>query len=58
VAYLLTWWWLQDFARRIVLTPWPFLAVGAAALICALAAVSVHTIRAARVDPARTLRSE
>jgi putative ABC transport system permease protein len=55
-AYVLAEWWLQDFARRIPLTPWPFLAVGGLALLCALMAVSVHTIRAARIDPARTLR--
>jgi putative ABC transport system permease protein len=50
--------WLQDFAQRIELTPWPFLGVGLAALLIALAAVSVHTLRAARVDPAEVLRSE
>ena len=58
VAYLLTRWWLQDFARRIPLTPWPFLAVGLVALCCALAAVSGHALRAARIDPATTLRDE
>jgi len=58
VAYLLARWWLQDFARRIPLTPWPFLAVGFVALCCALAAVSAHTLRAARIDPATTLRDE
>jgi putative ABC transport system permease protein len=58
VAYLLARWWLQDFARRIALAPWPFLGVGGIALLCAMAAVSVHTIRAARLDPARTLRDE
>jgi putative ABC transport system permease protein len=50
--------WLQDFAQRIALTPWPFLAVGFVAMLIALAAVSVHTLRAARTDPARALRSE
>ena len=58
VAYLLARWWLQDFARRIALTPWPFLATGLVALSCALAAVSVHTLRAAQLDPATTLRDE
>jgi putative ABC transport system permease protein len=57
-AYLLAEWWLQDFARRIPLTPAPFLGVGGAALAVALAAVSWHTVRAARVDPAETLRDE
>ena len=57
-AYLLARRWLQDFAMRIDLTPWPFLAMGGVALLCALMAVSVHTIRAARIDPVQTLRSE
>jgi putative ABC transport system permease protein len=57
-AYLLARWWLQDFAMRFDLTPWPFLGVGLVAMACALAAVSVHTIRAARIDPANTLRNE
>jgi putative ABC transport system permease protein len=57
-AYVLARWWLRDFARRIALTPWPFLGIGLGALVCALAAVSVHTVRAARTDPARTLRDE
>jgi putative ABC transport system permease protein len=57
-GYVLARWWLQDFAMRMDLTPWPFLGVGLAALLLALAAVSVHTIRAARIDPATTLRDE
>jgi putative ABC transport system permease protein len=57
-AYVLARWWLQDFARRIPLAPWPFLVTGLVALCCALAAVSVHTFRAARIDPATTLRDE
>jgi hypothetical protein len=32
--------------------------IGLGALVCALAAVSVHTVRAARIDPATTLRDE
>jgi putative ABC transport system permease protein len=58
VGYALARWWLQDFAMRIELTPLPFVGVGLAALLCALAAVSVHTLRAARLDPATTLRDE
>jgi putative ABC transport system permease protein len=50
--------WLQNFAQRIELTPWPFLAVGLVAMLIALLAVSVHAVRAACTDPARALRSE
>ena len=58
LAYLLARWWLQNFAMCIDLTPWPFLAAGLAAMLCALTAVSAHTIRAARIDPATTLQDE
>lgn len=57
-AYLLILWWLKDFAHRIALTPWPFLAVGGVALACALVVVSGHTIRSTRIDSAQTLRDE
>ena len=58
VGYGLAHRWLQAFAQRIELTGWPFLAVGCAAMLVALAAVSMQTVRAARIDPAEALRSE
>ena len=58
LGYWLAHQWLQDFAQRIELTPWPFLAVGLVAMLIALLAVSVHAVRAACTDPARALRSE
>jgi putative ABC transport system permease protein len=58
IGYVLAHQWLQDFARRVDLTLWPFLAVGLGALMIAWGAVSIHAIRAARIDPARVLRSE
>jgi putative ABC transport system permease protein len=51
-------WWLGRFAYRVGLSPWPFLAAGAGALAVAVAAVSTQALRAARIDPATTLRDE
>jgi len=50
--------WLQDFAYRIDLSPWIFLLAGALTLGIALLTVSTHALRAARLDPATTLRDE
>ena len=58
----LAWWaahaWLSQFAYRVDLSAMTFLGTGLGALIVAVAAVSVQALRAARVDPARVLRSE
>ncbi len=57
-----TWWalsrWLDGFAERVALGPAPFVVAGLCALALALLTVSLHTVRAATVDPARALRSE
>lgn len=50
--------WLQGYAYRIRLTPWPFLLSGSAALLLAGIAASWHIIRTARADPVHALRSE
>lgn len=49
--------WLENFAYRIHLT-WTFFVLGALiGLLCALGAVSYHTLKAARVSPVKSLRS-
>ena len=50
--------WLQDFAYHIELGPLIFALAGGLTLAIALATVSIQTLRAARIDPAQTLRSE
>jgi putative ABC transport system permease protein len=50
--------WLDGFAYRAPLSPASFLLAGALAMAVALASVGVQTVRAARLDPARALRSE
>ncbi len=58
LAYFAMQRWLDDFAYRIDISWWIFLAAGAAALGVALVTVSVHVIRAALADPVDSLRYE
>jgi putative ABC transport system permease protein len=58
LSYLAMSEWLSGFATRIDVSPLVFLAVGIVALLLSVAAVSVQSLSAARVDPARVLRSE
>ncbi len=50
--------WLQNFAYRTAPGFSIFLEGGLISICCALAAVSYHTIRTARSNPAQSLRSE
>ncbi|MFB6271498.1 MAG: ABC transporter permease [Salinibacter sp.] len=58
VAYIGMQRWLQDFAYRIELGALPFLVTAGGAFVIAGLTVSVHALRAARTDPATTLRDE
>jgi putative ABC transport system permease protein len=62
VAIPLAWWamnkWLQDFAYRINIGWWVFLAAGLIALLIALFTVSSQAIKAALSNPVKSLRSE
>ena len=62
IAFPLAWWamhsWLQDFAYRINIPWWVFLAAGGIALFIALATISLQAIRAAVANPVKALRSE
>lgn len=50
--------WLLDFAYRIELGPQIFLLAGFIALVVALATVSWQSIKAAMVNPVKSLKSE
>ncbi|MEZ0610784.1 ABC transporter permease [Fibrella sp. WM1] len=50
--------WLANYARRVAISPWVFMSVGVSALLIALLTVSFHSIKAALMDPVKTLRSE
>jgi putative ABC transport system permease protein len=58
IAYLVLHFWLQDFAYRIEIGWWIFVAAGLFALLIALLTVSVQTVRAAVANPVEALRYE
>jgi putative ABC transport system permease protein len=50
--------WLNDFAYRINLSAWIFIAAAMLALFIALATISYQAIKAALANPVKSLRSE
>ena len=58
----LAWWamtkWLQDFANRTSITWWIFLLAGVLAFVIAIATVSFQAIKAALMNPVKSLRTE
>ncbi|HEV7781898.1 MAG TPA: ABC transporter permease, partial [Chitinophagaceae bacterium] len=62
LAFPLAWWymhkWLQDFAYRITIGWWVFMAAGVTALLIALLTVSFQAIKAAVANPVKSLRTE
>jgi putative ABC transport system permease protein len=62
IATPLSWYfmnnWLKDFAYRISIEWWMFLAAGIMALIIALLTVSFQAIKAAIANPVKSLRTE
>jgi putative ABC transport system permease protein len=62
IASPVAWWimhnWLQDFAYRINISWWIFLAAGLLAIIIALATISFQAIKAAIANPVKSLRTE
>ncbi len=62
IAFPVAWWamtkWLEDFAYRVTIGWWIFLIAGALALVIALATVSFQAIKAALMNPVKSLRSE
>ncbi|HXL54953.1 MAG TPA: ABC transporter permease [Chitinophagaceae bacterium] len=62
IAFPVAYWamnkWLQDFAYRVTISWWMFVAAGAAALLIALITVSFQSIKAAIANPVKSLRTE
>jgi putative ABC transport system permease protein len=62
IAFPFAWWimnkWLQDFAYRINISWWVFLLAGLAAILVALITVSFQAIKAAIMNPVKSLRTE
>jgi putative ABC transport system permease protein len=50
--------WLEGFAYRISLTPWPFVTAACIALVIGMATVAFHAIRAANRDPVQGIKYE
>lgn len=58
LAWLATASWLNNFSYRIALPVWTFPIAGIAVLVVAFATVSFHALRAARMNPATSLKTE
>jgi putative ABC transport system permease protein len=58
VAYYFMQKWLSDFAYRIDIQWWMFVAAGAAAVLIAFLTVGFQSVRAALANPVKSLRSE
>ena len=62
VAFPVAWWamhtWLQDFVYRINIEWWVFALSGMLALLIALFTISFQAVKAALMNPVKSLRSE
>jgi putative ABC transport system permease protein len=62
IASPIAWWvmhnWLQDFAYRITIPWWVFVAAAFTAIFITVITVSYHAIKAALTNPVKNLRSE
>ncbi|HEV2479752.1 MAG TPA: ABC transporter permease [Puia sp.] len=58
LAWLAAGKWLEGFAYRISLRFWIFPAAGAVVMVLAFATVSFHALRAATMNPAKSLKTE
>lgn len=62
IASPIAWWfmkeWLQNFAYKISISWWVFALAGVGALIIAILTVSFQAIKAARLNPVKSLRTE
>lgn len=62
IAIPLSWFgmqkWLDNYPYRIGISAWVFVLVGLAAILIALVTVSFHSIKAALMNPVKSLRAE
>ena len=62
IASPIAWWamhkWLQDFAYRIDISGWVFVAAGGLVIAIALVTISFQAIRTATANPVKSLRAE
>lgn len=62
IAFPLAWWfmhdWLKDFAYRVNISWWVFVAAAIIALLIAIVTVSFQAVKAAIANPVKSLRTE
>jgi putative ABC transport system permease protein len=62
IAFPVAWYgmhqWLEDFAYRIGIPWWLFVVAGVVAAVIAFATISLQTVKAARANPVKNLRTE
>ena len=62
IAFPLAWWvmhqWLEDFAYRIDIPLWAFIAAAFVAILVAFLTISYQAVKAAMANPVKNLRSE
>ena len=62
IAFPLSWWamhnWLQNYAYRVGINGWVFIAAALIAFLIALLTISFQSIRAAMANPVKSLRTE
>lgn len=62
IASPIAWWamtkWLQDFTYRISISWWMFVMAGVVAIVIALVTVSYQSIKAALMNPVKSLKAE
>lgn len=58
LAYMMIDWWLAGFAYRVDLVLWPFLVAGVATFMVAMITVGAHSLKAATINPVKTLKYE
>jgi putative ABC transport system permease protein len=62
VAFPAAWWmmhnWLQSYQYRVSIHWWIFAVAGATALFIAVSTISFQAIKAALMNPVKSLRSE
>jgi putative ABC transport system permease protein len=62
IATPLAWWamntWLQDFAYRVNIPWWAFVATGLLLVIVAVCTIGLQSVKAATMNPVKSLRND
>jgi putative ABC transport system permease protein len=62
ISFPLAWWamhqWLQSYSYRISIQWWVFIVAGSLAVLIALLTISIQSVKAALMNPIKSLRNE